>query len=126
MRWLGLDELPQLVNVLWGDMSLIGPRPDQDFQFQYYAPSDRRKLAMRPGITSWAQVHGRNAVPWRDRIDLEIEYVQNFSLWLDVKIVLLTFMVIARALGVNSPATGTARDAPTDQAIQEVRTRSFR
>ena len=103
LRALGLDELPQLVNILKGDMSLIGPRPDHDFQLAYYAGDDYRKLAMRPGITSLAQVSGRNALPWHARMALEIEYVERFSLLLDLRIAWRTVGVVLRGTGVNNP-----------------------
>jgi len=110
LRPLGLDELPQLVNVLKGEMSLIGPRPDHDFQLSYYTERDYRKLAMRPGITSLAQVSGRNALPWRERMALEIEYVERFSLWLDVQIAWRTVGVVLRGDGVNNPTAPTEAD----------------
>jgi undecaprenyl phosphate N,N'-diacetylbacillosamine 1-phosphate transferase len=110
LRPLGLDELPQLVNVLKGEMSLIGPRPDHDFQLPYYTERDYHKLAMRPGITSLAQVSGRNALPWRERMALEIEYVERFSLWLDVQIAWRTVGVVLRGDGVNNPTASTEVD----------------
>ena len=103
LRPLGRDELPQLVNVLKGEMSLIGPRPDHDFQLPYYTERDHRKLAMRPGITSLAQVSGRNALSWQERMALEIEYVERFSLWLDIQIAWRTLGVVVRGHGVNNP-----------------------
>lgn len=108
LRLLGLDELPQLLNVLKGEMSLVGPRPDHDFQRQYYADGDYRKLVMRPGITSLAQVSGRNALSWRERMALEIEYVERFSLWLDLQIAFRTVGVILRGTGLNDPAPPSA------------------
>jgi undecaprenyl phosphate N,N'-diacetylbacillosamine 1-phosphate transferase len=104
MRKIGLDELPQLFNVLIGDMSLVGPRPDQDFHLQWYETSDLRKLAMRPGITSLGQVRGRNAIPWKQRMIWEIEYVEQFSLWLDLKIAVRTFGVVLSGIGVCNPS----------------------
>ena len=110
-RW-GLDELPQLYNVLRGDMSLIGPRPDHDFQLQNYTEGDYRKLAMRPGMTSLAQVSGRNMLLWRERMALELEYVERFSLWLDLQIAWRTVGIILRGRGVNDPETPLdARDS---------------
>lgn len=103
MRTLGLDELPQLLNVLRGEMSLVGPRPDQDFHLQWYGEGDYRKLAMRPGITSLGQVSGRNAIPWADRMSLEITYVERFSLWLDLKILVRTLGVVLRGIGASNP-----------------------
>ena len=113
LRRRGLDELPQLVNVLRGEMSLIGPRPDHDFQLQHYLKEDHRKLEMRPGITSLAQVSGRNALTWRQRVALEIEYVERFSLWLDLQIAWRTVGVVLRGRGVNNPSPdGDLRRAP--------------
>jgi undecaprenyl phosphate N,N'-diacetylbacillosamine 1-phosphate transferase len=103
LRARGLDELPQLLNVLKGEMSLIGPRPDHDFQLQHYRHWDCRKLAMRPGITSLAQVSGRNALPWRVRTELEAEYVDRFSLWLDLQIALRTVGLVLSGRDANNP-----------------------
>lgn len=110
LRYLGLDELPQLINVLKGEMSLIGPRPDQDFHLQYYADGDYRKLTMRPGITSLAQVSGRNALSWNERMALEIEYVECFSLRLDLQIAWRTVGVVLRGIGVNNPVSPVESD----------------
>jgi len=99
MRTLGLDELPQLVNVVKGEMSLIGPRPDQDFHLHFYRDGDYRKLALRPGMTSLGQVSGRNAIAWKQRTQFEIQYVEHFSLWLDAKIVMRTLFVVLSGLG---------------------------
>ena len=90
LRRLSLDELPQLWNVLRGDMSLIGPRPTLRYQVERYTPRQRRRLEVRPGITGWAQVHGRAALPWEERIDLDVWYVEHRSPWLDLKILALT------------------------------------
>lgn len=115
LRARGLDELPQLLNVLRGEMSLIGPRPDHDFQLRHYRVRDYRKLAMRPGITSLAQVSGRNALPWRERTALEVEYVDRFSLWLDLQIAWRTVGVVLRGGGVNNPVPPVEpRPRPSD------------
>ena len=103
LRAHGLDELPQLLNVLKGEMSLIGPRPDHDFQLPQYRGRDHRKLAMRPGITSLAQVSGRNTLSWRERMALEVEYVDRFSLWLDLRIACRTLGVALWGSGANNP-----------------------
>ena len=91
-----LDELPQLINVLRGEMSLVGPRPDMASQHALYDPEDERKLEVLPGITSLAVVHGRNDLPWKQRIAIDIEYIDHWSLGLDLRIMIETF---AMALG---------------------------
>jgi lipopolysaccharide/colanic/teichoic acid biosynthesis glycosyltransferase len=90
LRRLSLDELPQLWNVLRGEMSLIGPRPTLAYQVERYTPRQRRRLEIKPGITGWAQVHGRAALPWDDRIELDVWYVEHRSFWLDLKILART------------------------------------
>lgn len=99
-RW-GLDELPQLLNVLRGDMSLVGPRPTLPGQVEQYGPYERRRLDVRPGITGWAQIHGRNALSWEKRIELDVWYVEHQSLLLDLRILLRTPMVLIRGVGVR-------------------------
>jgi lipopolysaccharide/colanic/teichoic acid biosynthesis glycosyltransferase len=86
----GLDELPQLLNVLRGDMSLVGPRPDLPVHAEQYTDEERRKLAVRPGMTSLAAVLGRNDVPWKQRIAIDLRYIDRWSLGLDVRILLQT------------------------------------
>jgi len=100
LRKWSLDELPQLVNVLMGDMSLVGPRPTLEYQVSQYTPRQRRRLEVKPGITGWAQVNGRNALPWARRIELDIWYVDHFTLWLDVKIMFRTIGVFVRREGL--------------------------
>jgi lipopolysaccharide/colanic/teichoic acid biosynthesis glycosyltransferase len=90
LRRLSLDELPQLWNVLRGDMSLVGPRPTLRYQVEQYTPRQRRRLEVKPGITGWAQVQGRARLPWDERIELDVWYVEHQSLWLDLKILALT------------------------------------
>ena len=85
-----LDEVPQLVNVLKGDMSLVGPRPLPTIYLPRYSPEQARRHEVRPGITGWAQVHGRNALTWEDKFRYDVEYVVRHSLWMDLKILLLT------------------------------------
>jgi len=90
LRRLSLDELPQLWNVVRGEMSLIGPRPTLAYQVEQYTPRQRKRLDVRPGITGWAQIHGRASLPWEERIELDVWYVENRSPRLDLKIVLRT------------------------------------
>ena len=96
LRRTSLDELPQLWNVLRGDMSLVGPRPDLLEQVANYAPEDRRRLAVLPGITGWAQVQGRDEIPWEERFRFDAWYVENWSLGLDARILLRTFSQLGR------------------------------
>jgi lipopolysaccharide/colanic/teichoic acid biosynthesis glycosyltransferase len=90
LRRLSLDELPQLWNVLRGDMSMIGPRPTLAYQVERYTPRQRRRLEVKPGITGWAQIHGRARLPWDERIELDVWYVEHRSPWLDLKILART------------------------------------
>jgi lipopolysaccharide/colanic/teichoic acid biosynthesis glycosyltransferase len=90
LRKLSLDELPQLWNVVRGEMSLIGPRPTLAYQVARYNERQRRRLDVKPGITGWAQVHGRAALPWDDRIELDLWYVEHRSTWVDLKILAKT------------------------------------
>ena len=94
LRRLSVDELPQLWNVLRGDMSLIGPRPTLAYQVETYTPRQRRRLEVKPGITGWAQVHGRAALPWTERIELDVWYVDHRSLRVDLMILLQTPMAL--------------------------------
>jgi undecaprenyl phosphate N,N'-diacetylbacillosamine 1-phosphate transferase len=93
LRRFSLDELPQLVHVLGGQMSLVGPRPALPYHLQYYSSQSRRRFLMRPGITGWSQVNGRNLISWPERLEKDVWYVENFSLALDLKILLRTPVV---------------------------------
>ena len=90
LRLLSLDELPQLWNVVRGEMSLIGPRPTLSYQVEQYTPRQRKRLDVKPGITGWAQIHGRASLPWEERIELDVWYVENRSPGVDLKILLRT------------------------------------
>ena len=96
LRATSLDELPQLIDVLRGDMSLVGPRADIVEQVANYEPHERRRLAVRPGITGWAQVNGRDAIPWERRFELDVWYIEHWSLPLDLRIVLMTVVQLFR------------------------------
>jgi lipopolysaccharide/colanic/teichoic acid biosynthesis glycosyltransferase len=104
-RW-SLDELPQIVNVLRGDMSIVGPRPTLRYQVDQYTPFQRRRLEVRPGITGWAQVLGRNQLTWPQRIELDVWYVDNRSVWLDLRLLARTLPMLARPTGVYNDARG--------------------
>lgn len=107
-RW-GLDELPQLWNVIRGDMSLVGPRPPLPDDVPAYSAREEVRLDVRPGLTGWAQIHGRNALSWPERIDHDLWYVRNRSLSLDIRILAKTPLVLARGTGVNGPNGGNPR-----------------
>jgi lipopolysaccharide/colanic/teichoic acid biosynthesis glycosyltransferase len=98
-RW-SLDELPQLWHILWGEMSLVGPRPAFLEVAQRYSPDQARRLQMRPGLTGLAQLQGRNLLPWEQRIVLDIVYIDRYSLWLDAKILWRTIPLLLRGTGV--------------------------
>lgn len=107
-RW-SLDELPQLINVLKGEMSLVGPRPALPHQVEKYSEFEKKRLKMKPGITGWAQVNGRNLLSWKERIKLDIWYIENWSLWLDFKILLMTPKIVLSRQGLYGKG-GIARD----------------
>jgi lipopolysaccharide/colanic/teichoic acid biosynthesis glycosyltransferase len=95
LRKTSLDEIPQLLNVLKGDISLVGPRPTVPEHLKYYGNFERRRLEIKPGITGLAMVRGRATIPWSERIKYDVEYVDNFSLWLDLKIILQTVWIVS-------------------------------
>jgi len=96
LRHSSLDELPQLINIVRGEMSLVGPRPTLPYQVENYDQRQMRRLEVKPGITGWAQVNGRSALTWPERIELDLWYIDNWSLWLDLKIILKTFLVVLK------------------------------
>jgi lipopolysaccharide/colanic/teichoic acid biosynthesis glycosyltransferase len=100
-----VDELPELINVLRGEMSLVGPRPLLVEYLPFYTARERLRHAVRPGLTGWAQVNGRNFRPWDERLALDVWYVENWSFWLDLKILALTAMKVLRREGVAVDAT---------------------
>jgi lipopolysaccharide/colanic/teichoic acid biosynthesis glycosyltransferase len=104
LRRLSLDELPQLWNVVRGEMSVIGPRPTLRYQVERYTPHQRRRLDVKPGITGWAQIHGRAALPWAERIELDVFYVEHHTPMLDLKILARTPLALFK--GTYKGATG--------------------
>lgn len=101
IRKLSIDELPQLFNVLKGDMSLVGPRPLLFKYMNLYSAEQLRRHEVRPGITGWAQVNGRNAISWTRKFELDVEYVNKLSFFMDIKILWLTFIKVIKTEGVN-------------------------
>jgi lipopolysaccharide/colanic/teichoic acid biosynthesis glycosyltransferase len=106
LRRLSLDELPNLVNVLRGEMSLVGPRPTVQVQVAQYSARQLGRLAVEPGITGWAQVRGRAALPWHERIELDLWYIEHWSLWLDLRILASTLMLLLSGKGLYRGPTG--------------------
>jgi lipopolysaccharide/colanic/teichoic acid biosynthesis glycosyltransferase len=106
LRRTSIDELPNLVNVLKGEMSIIGPRPTVPIQVEQYTDRQRGRLALRPGITGWAQVNGRASLPWPERIELDLWYVEHATLRLDLKILWLTARMLVTGHGLYKGETG--------------------
>jgi undecaprenyl phosphate N,N'-diacetylbacillosamine 1-phosphate transferase len=101
VRKYSLDELPQFINVLKGDMSLVGPRPLLPKYLPLYSEEQRKRHLVKPGITGWAQVNGRNSISWTEKFKLDVYYQENLSFWLDVKILFLTVLKVVKKEGVN-------------------------
>jgi lipopolysaccharide/colanic/teichoic acid biosynthesis glycosyltransferase len=104
-RW-SLDELPNLLNVVRGEMSLVGPRPTVQVQVDQYTPHQRRRLEVKPGITGWAQVNGRTSLPWNERIELDVWYVEHRTLALDLRILLRTVRLVFEGYGLYKGERG--------------------
>lgn len=115
-----IDELPQLANVLKGDMSIVGPRPTLPYQVERYDEEQRRRLEVRPGITGWSQIHGDEAISWPERIEQDIWYIDNWSLWLDAKIMFATPFALLRIRKVN------VEEGPPPDVLSEVTTEEQR
>jgi lipopolysaccharide/colanic/teichoic acid biosynthesis glycosyltransferase len=111
LRRTSLDELPNLVNVLRGEMSIVGPRPTVQVQVDRYTERQRGRLSVRPGLTGWAQINGRASLPWHERIELDLWYVEHASLRLDVQILVRTARMVLGGDGLYRGETGGWRDA---------------
>lgn len=107
IRSLSLDELPQIINVLKGEMSLVGPRPLLPEYLPLYNEHQSRRHELRPGITGWAQVNGRNALSWEEKFNMDVWYVDNVSFLLDMKILFLTLLKVVKREGINSGSEST-------------------
>ena len=107
LRSTSLDELPELWNVLRGEMSLVGPRPLLVPYLKHYSTEQARRHEVRPGLTGWAQINGRNAIDWEEKFKLDVWYVDNQSFWLDIKIIALTVLKIIRRDGINADGEAT-------------------
>ncbi len=110
LRSLSLDELPGLFNVLRGEMSLVGPRPLLMQYLQRYTPQQARRHEVLPGMAGWAQIHGRNVIAWEDKFELDVWYVDHWSLGLDVKILIITLWKVLKREGISQPGHATAEE----------------
>jgi len=107
LRALSLDELPEIFNILRGEMSVVGPRPLLMEYLERYSPEQMRRHDTYPGLTGWAQVNGRNAITWQDKFALDVWYVDHWSFWLDIKIILLTVWKVVKREGISQPGQAT-------------------
>lgn len=107
VRSTSIDELPQLINVLKGDMALIGPRPLLPKYLPLYSPEQARRHEVRPGISGWAQCHGRNAISWTEKFKLDVWYVDHCTLWTDIKIIWITIMKVLKRADINEDGQAT-------------------
>lgn len=110
LRSTSLDELPELINVLRGEMSFVGPRPLHARYRDRYTPDQFRRHEVLPGITGWAQVNGRNALSWESKFDLDVWYVEYQSLWLDLKILILTMLKLIKREGISQAGEATTEE----------------
>ena len=107
VRSTSIDELPQLINVLKGDMALIGPRPLLPQYLPLYSPEQMRRHEVRPGISGWAQCHGRNAISWTEKFKLDVWYVDHCTLWTDIKVIWITIMKVLKRADINEAGQAT-------------------
>lgn len=120
LRRTSLDELPELINVLRGDMSLVGPRPLLMQYLGRYTPDQMRRHEVRPGITGWAQIKGRNALSWEEKFALDVWYVDHLSLWLDFKIILLTMWKVLRREGISQEGFATMPEFMGTESVPDI------
>ena len=107
VRSISIDELPQLINVFKGDMSLIGPRPLLPQYLPLYSPKQARRHEVRPGISGWAQCHGRNAISWKEKFELDVWYVDHCTLWTDIRVIFITIKNVLMRKDINSATAAT-------------------
>ena len=116
LRIASLDELPELFNIFKGDMSLVGPRPLYPRYLPFYSPQERLRHTVLPGLTGWAQIHGRNLIPWDERLALDVWYVKNWSILLDFKILFATFFKVILRTGVSADPDLVETDLDKERA----------
>jgi sugar transferase EpsL len=110
LRSTSLDELPELFNILKGEMSIVGPRPLLMQYLERYSPEQARRHEVRPGLTGWAQINGRNAITWEEKFRLDVWYVDNYSICLDIKIILMTVIKVFKREGISHPGQATMEE----------------
>lgn len=110
LRKTSFDEFPELINILKGDMNLVGPRPLLIQYLDLYSPEQARRHGVKPGITGWAQVNGRNAITWEEKFKLDVWYVDHISFWLDIKILFMTLFKVFKREGINQPGQATMEE----------------
>lgn len=120
LRSTSLDELPELVNILLGQMSIVGPRPLLVKYLPLYSPEQKRRHLVRPGLTGWAQVNGRNAISWEEKFRLDVEYVDNISFSMDLKVIFTTVSKIFKREGISSETAATMEEFRGSRETQEV------
>ncbi len=110
LRAASLDELPELLNIIKGEMSIVGPRPLLMQYLERYSPEQARRHEVRPGLTGWAQTNGRNALTWDEKFRLDVWYADHQSLWLDIKIILMTILKVLKREGISQPGQATMEE----------------
>ncbi len=119
LRSTSLDELPELLNILKGDMSIVGPRPLLVEYLPLYTERQRRRHEVRPGLTGYAQAYGRNSLTWEDRFEKDAYYVEHLSLWLDIKVLFKTVAVVLKREGISSETSATMEEFTGSEAVEE-------
>ena len=110
LRSTSLDELPELFNILKGDMSFVGPRPQLVKDLVFMTPQQRKRHSVLPGLTGWAQINGRNGITWEEKLELDLEYIKNISFFKDCKIIFMTFIKALKREGINTEGMDTGED----------------
>lgn len=120
LRSTSLDEIPELVNILKGDMSVCGPRPLLVSYLSRYSPEQHRRHEVRPGLTGYAQVYGRNLLTWEEKFEKDVYYVDNISMWLDIKIIFKTIAVVLRREGISSETSATMEEFKGNENKEQI------